>query len=134
MAHLLTGSLMTLLPLSEMMNWIQVSNATGQLSNATDTPATNSFPGAAILNHILPYGLSQIILALIIKNQDFLKLMILGGLIETFRRYSSRVREWLMSRFYIVVHFDKKDETYRMHSFSLYLKSFRMNLCFSQNG
>ena len=117
MAHLLTGSLMTLLPLSEMMNWIQVSNATGQLSNATDTPATNSFPGAAILNHILPYGLSQIILALIIKNQDFLKLMILGGLIETFRRYSSRVREWLMSRFYIVVHFDKKDETYRMDFF-----------------
>ncbi|KIJ36051.1 hypothetical protein M422DRAFT_261599, partial [Sphaerobolus stellatus SS14] len=84
-----------------------ISNSFDNIHNvAANQTAENILPFA------LPFTIPSLLLTLFLKNQDFLKLMFIGGILETCRRYSTRLWEWIVSRFRIAIYFESKDETY----------------------
>jgi hypothetical protein len=105
------GSLSTIVPLMLLYNSSSSSsydhpvNLNATTANATSTAAPFSLPFSLPLPHFL--------LSLIAKNQDVLKLLLLGGLLETGRRYAGQTWDWLLSQFFFTVHFESTDDTYR---------------------
>lgn len=70
-------------------------------------------------------SLQTLLLSLAVKNQDVLKLMLVGFVIETSRRFAfalwSRIWAWLTTSWYISVLFESNDDVYRTFFFSFLL-------------
>lgn len=106
-SQVLLGSLSSILPLTFLMMNTSTDDTIVNASNvATNSTSNPSSP------HPYSFPIPPFLLSLILKNQDFLKLMVLGGLLETCRRYTGQVWEWILSQFYFTVYFESSDETF----------------------
>ena len=83
----------------------------GNASHATVTGA-NSQPLSNESFSFLPF--SSLFLTLVMKNQDMLKLVVIGGLFETFRRFTYRAWDWILNEWFIIAQFQNTDDTYSM--------------------
>ena len=58
----------------------------------------------------LPF--TSLFLSAAMKNQDMLKLMVIGGLVETFRRFAHRAWNWVSNTWFITAYFESSDEAF----------------------
>lgn len=75
---------------------------TGNVSHPTSTTGDLSI-----------FSLPSLLLSLAIKNQDVLKLIVIGGLIETFRRFAAQAWNWILDSCFLTAYFEDSDDTFR---------------------
>lgn len=57
-------------------------------------------------------SIASLLLSLVINSQNMLKLMVIGGLIETFRRFTVRLWYWLVDGWVINAFYDDSNDTF----------------------
>ncbi|KAF8581519.1 P-loop containing nucleoside triphosphate hydrolase protein [Ramaria rubella] len=104
----LLNALADFLPPSTQVAGVSPQMAVPSLSNATNaTTAESSF-----VHDLSFFSVPSLLLSLAFKNQDFLKLVLIGGLIETFRRFADRAWNWFLNTWFITAYFDNSDDTF----------------------
>ncbi|KAF8505062.1 BCS1 N terminal-domain-containing protein [Gautieria morchelliformis] len=58
------------------------------------------------------FAVPSLLISLAVRNQDVLKLVVIGGLIETFRRFADRTWNWFLNTWFITAYFDNTDDTF----------------------
>lgn len=94
----------------------QAATITTHPSSVNASHATDSQSLSA--GNLSPFAIPSLLFSLAVNNKDVLKLVLIGGLIETFRRLADRVWNWLMNTWFITAYFDNSDDTFCALQFS----------------
>ena len=74
---------------------------------ASDTPWSSISPGSLSFS-VIP----SLLISLAIRHQDVLKLVVIGGIIETCRRLVDMVWRWCLDAWFITAYFESTDDTF----------------------
>ncbi|GJJ07004.1 hypothetical protein Clacol_001202 [Clathrus columnatus] len=103
----------------------------GIVNDVPPVPLTNTDPNPTLLNSTASLdtmdtsisSLLALLLSLAVRNMDVLKLMLIGGVIETSRRLVftlwSQLWTWISTSWHVTVHFESHDEVYHWMMFWL---------------
>ncbi|KIJ51172.1 hypothetical protein M422DRAFT_26605 [Sphaerobolus stellatus SS14] len=78
------------------------------LNSTEDAMGISIPPGSSLAFRSIP----QLLLSMFFKNQEFVYLFLIGGLIESSRRYWSMVTRWFRNLFCFTAEFENNDEAY----------------------